>query len=104
MTYPNAKLYPIPELRGETGRALYACGFWLRVGMIGASATAIGLVQLFGGETTPLSPLAVALGGAVLAVLGWRRAYTAIRHADSDAPPTSAEAPARTAVRTPGVA
>jgi len=103
MTYANAKLYPIPELGGETGRALYACGFWLRVGFIGASATAVGVMQLFGGETTLVSPIALTLGGAVLAILGWRRSYTAIRRADSAATTTSAEVPARTAARTPAV-
>ena len=44
MNYPNEKLYPVPELGGETGRALRACGLWLRLGFIGASATAVGLV------------------------------------------------------------
>jgi len=104
MIYPNARLYPIPELGGETGRALHSCGFWLRVGFIGASAATVGLFQLFGGETTPLSPLALALGGAALTVLGWRRAYAAIQRADSDAPTTSAESPARTAAQKPAVA
>jgi len=104
MNYPNEKLYPVPELGGETGRALRACGLWLRLGFIGASATAVGLVQLFGGETTPLSPLALTLGGVALAVVGWRRAYTAIRLADSDAPATSAEAPVHAPARTPAVA
>jgi len=40
----------------------------------------------------------------VLAVVGWRRAYTAIRLADADAPATSAEAPAHAPARTPAVA
>ena len=29
MNYPNEKLYPVPELGGDTGRALRACGLWL---------------------------------------------------------------------------
>lgn len=78
MTYPNTNVYAKPAPRSKTGRALLACGLWLRVGYFGASATIVGLIQLFGGETTPLSPLALTLGGAVLAVVGWRRAYSAV--------------------------
>jgi hypothetical protein len=104
MNYPNEKLYPVPELGGDTGRALRACGLWLRLGFIGASATAIGLLQLFGGETTQLSPLALTLGGVVLAVVGWRRAYTALRRADAEAPATPVAAPAQAPAQTPAVA
>lgn len=104
MTYPSAKLYPMPELRGEGGRALLACGLWLRVGFIGASAAIVGLIQLFGGETTPLSALALALGGGALAVLGWRRAHLALQRADTAAAATAGQARARNTARTPAVA
>ena len=83
-------LYQMPELHGPTGRALVACGFWMRVGFIGASAVAVGVIQLFGNETKPLTALALALGGAVLAAFSWRRAHTALGAADAYAPATTA--------------
>lgn len=95
---------PIPKPDATTGWALLACGLWLRVGYIGVSATIIGLSQLFGGGTTPLAPLGLVLGGGALAALGWRRAHSALQHADPPAATTAGESSARTAARTPAAA
>ena len=37
--------YPTPEMRKKAGRALIACGFWLRVAFVGA-VTAVMLLAL----------------------------------------------------------
>ena len=74
----NAYANDIAVTHGESGGALFACGMWLRLGFVGASAAVAGIVALFGGDGTPLSALALAAGGAALAVFGWRRAYAAV--------------------------
>ena len=74
--------YPTPELRKKAGRALIACGFWLRVAFVGASGVVAGLIQLIEGSASPLSALTLAVGGAVLAVVSWWRARAALDHAD----------------------
>jgi hypothetical protein len=66
-------------------RELVACGLWLRIGTIGASALAFGLIALFGGEPGPVYALAIALAGGALAVFAWRRALNAIEADDSSA-------------------
>jgi membrane protein implicated in regulation of membrane protease activity len=71
--YPNNLAVP----HGDIG-ALFACGMWLRVGLVGAFAAVAGIIALVEGDGTPLSALAFAAGGAALAVFGWRRAYAAI--------------------------
>ena len=65
---------PIRDLSKSARRALVECGLWLRIGFIGASGVAAGIIQLLGGEVKPLSALALAVGGGVLAALSWRRA------------------------------
>jgi hypothetical protein len=74
----NAYANDIAVIHGEDSGALFACGLWLRIGFVGASGAMAGIVALFGGDGTPLSALALALGGAALAVFGWRRAYAAV--------------------------
>ena len=74
----NAYANDIAVIHGEDSGALFACGMWLRLGFVGASAAVAGVVALFGGDGTPLSALALALGGAALAVFGYRRAYAAV--------------------------
>ena len=74
----NAYANDLSVIHGESSGALFACGMWLRLGFVGASAALAGIVALFGGDGTPLSALALATGGAALAVLGWRRAYAAV--------------------------
>ncbi|MET0919095.1 MAG: hypothetical protein ABWY07_11815 [Burkholderiales bacterium] len=85
-------VYQMPELYGSTRRSLLACGLWLRLGFVGASAAAVGIIQLFGDEASPLSALALAAAGAALAVVGWRRAHAALSK-DADVPATTAAAP-----------
>ena len=50
---------------------LVRCSLWLHVGFTGASAVAVGVLQLF--ERNWLSALALVFFGGVLAVVGWRR-------------------------------
>jgi hypothetical protein len=64
---------------------LVACGLWLRVGFLGASALAFGLVALLGGEPGPVYALAIALAGGALTVFAWRRARIAIEAGESSA-------------------
>ena len=73
------------EMRNKGGRALVWCGLWLRVGFIGASALAAGLLQLFDGDVKPHLALALAVGGGVLAAVSWRRATAVLDVADSAA-------------------
>ena len=75
-------LYAMPELHGAIGRALVASGFWLRIGFVGASAVAVGMIQLFGNEASPFAALGLAAGGAALAVFSWQRAHAALELAD----------------------
>ena len=75
-------VYQKPELHGPTGRALLACGLWMRLGFIGASGVAVGVIQLFGNEGSPLAALAFVLGGAALAAVSWRRAHAALSKVD----------------------
>ena len=65
-------------------RALVACSLWLRIGFIGASAFAAGLLQLFDGEARWPFALAVAFSGGVLAAASWRRGLAVLERADRD--------------------
>jgi hypothetical protein len=85
-------VYQMPELQGPAGRALLACGLWMRLGFVGASAVAVGVIQLFGNEASPLTALALAVGGAAVAVMSWRRAHAALSK-NADVPATTAAAP-----------
>ena len=73
---------PIRDLSKRARRALVESGLWLRIGFIGASGVAAGLIQLFDGEVKPLSALALAVGGGVLAAVSWWRARTVLENAD----------------------
>ena len=57
----------------------------MRAGFIGASATAIGVIQLFNGEWSALSALSTMGAGAALVVLCWHRARAALGDADEPA-------------------
>jgi len=78
-----------PELRKKAGPAFLECGLWLRIGFIGASGLAAGLLQLFEGEVRPLSALALAVGGGVLAAASWWRARRVLDTADGAAAVTA---------------
>ena len=85
-------VYQMPEPNGPARRALLACGLWMRLGFVGASAAAVGVIELFGNEASPLTALVIALGGAAVAVVSWRRAHAALSK-DADVPATTAAAP-----------
>jgi hypothetical protein len=86
--------------RRKAGPGVIAFGMWLRVGFIGASAIAVGLIQLFSGEVKPLSALGLAFGGLLLALFGWQRARKAIGAADEAIVPVDAGEDATTRVVT----
>ena len=87
------------ESRNKTKRALLACGLWLRLGFIGASGLAAGLILLFDGSLEPLWALALAVGGGVLAAFSWWRARTVLELVDAPMTVTAA-APSSTNTRT----
>jgi len=74
--YCNPSSYA--EWRKEAGPGAFAFGMWLRVGFIGASAVAVGLIHLFSTEAQSLPALALTSGGLVLALFGWHRARRAL--------------------------
>jgi hypothetical protein len=64
-----------------SGLALVACGLWLHVGLIGAIALAVGLLQWFGDPRLPWSPV-VAFFGAAVALASWRRGFAVLEQAE----------------------
>jgi len=73
---------PIRDLSKSARHALVESGLWLRIGFIGASGVAAGIIQLLGADAKPISALALAVGGGVLATLCWRRAEAILENAD----------------------
>jgi uncharacterized membrane protein len=69
------------QVPDSTKRALVACSLWLHIGFIGASAVAIGVLHLVDGDA-PLSALALAVSGGILAAAGWRRSRTVLDAAE----------------------
>jgi hypothetical protein len=84
-----ANTRPILDLSMRAWRSLVESGLWLRVGFIGASGLAAGIIQLLGNEVKPLSALGLALGGGVLATLSWRRAGAILESADEPTAPVA---------------
>jgi hypothetical protein len=82
MTTPRIDPRFVPDRRSPAWRALLASTVWLRAGFIGASVFAIGLIMLVTGEGQPMSALASAIAGALLAALAWRHAWTVLSAAD----------------------
>jgi len=78
MNDPMLTLYTPPQPDAATRRSLLACALWMRAGFIGASATAVGVIQLFDGDWSMLTALSTLAAGIALAVFGWRRAYAAL--------------------------
>lgn len=66
------------QLATATRSSLLACGLWMRAVFIGASATAIGVLQLFEGEWSTSLALSTASAGVALTLLSWRRAQAAL--------------------------
>ena len=69
--------------RSHIGRGPVICGIWLRVAFIGASAFAVGLMQLFGGEVKVLPALALTVVSGLLTAFSVRRARGALDVADN---------------------
>ena len=63
-------------------RALVATTFWLRVGFIGVSVMAVGLIHLLESDAHGLSALALAVSGGALTIASWRRGWTILARAD----------------------
>jgi hypothetical protein len=71
--------------RNEAGPGVVAFGMWLRAGFVGASAVAVGLLQMFSGDVKPLSALALTAGGLALAFFSWHRARKSLDAMDDGA-------------------
>ena len=63
-------------------RALIACGLWMRAAFVGASATAIAVIQLVEGEWSVIRAMLTAVAGVACAVYGYRRSQAALRPAE----------------------
>lgn len=74
----------MPKLQKNIERVLVACSLWLHIGFIGASAVAVGLLQLFDGEARWPSALALTSSGGVLGQRVGARDLTALERADRD--------------------
>jgi hypothetical protein len=72
----------MPETKIKTDRALFTCGLLLHAGYVGAVIVAAGLIQLFAGDATWPSALALILFGGSLALGSWRRAWTVVEVAN----------------------
>jgi hypothetical protein len=83
-----------PPLGAETRNALLACGLWMRAAFVGASATAVGVIQLFNGEWSALSALSTTAAGIALVGVSWRRAHAALRNGDKPAATVPGATPA----------
>ena len=71
--------------RPPIGRGPVVCGIWLRVAFIGASAFAVGVMQLFGGEVKLLPALALTVVSGLLTAFSVHRARGALDVADDAA-------------------
>lgn len=71
------------DVPARAWRALTACGWWVRMAFVGASALAVGLVLAFRGGAEASTVLALVGGGGFLAVASWRRARTILERADA---------------------
>jgi hypothetical protein len=78
MNDPILGLSDMPRPDAATRRALTVCGLWMRVGFVGASATAVGVIQLFDRDWSLLTALSTLTAGIALAAFGWRRAFAAL--------------------------
>ena len=78
MTDPILTPHEAPKPDVATRRALLVCGLWMRAGFIGASAAAVGVIQLFEGDGSLLTALSTLTAGIALAAFGWRRAHAAL--------------------------
>jgi len=100
MNYQHGDTSSYAAWRNEAGPGVVAFGMWLRAGFVGASAVAVGLIQLSSGEVKPLSALALATGGLALAIFSWRRARMSLDGLDDGTEAVDASPVLRTRVVT----
>jgi len=82
MDTTNLTISHSSPLRGPAARALVVSGLWLRAGFVGASLAFIGLIEFVSGDRSPLD-LLLALAGAALAGIGWRRGLAVLERAEA---------------------
>ncbi len=70
--------------------ALPAYGVWIRLGFVGMSFVAGGLVELQSGNASLFTALAYLLAGGALAALSWRGAVVALKDMDAASEETAA--------------
>lgn len=83
MTTPAIDPRFIPDRRSPAHRALVASGLWMRVGFVGASVFAVGLIALFNGDASAATALASAITGGLVAAYAWRRSWVVLNRADT---------------------
>jgi hypothetical protein len=71
----------LPEVSEEDRleHAPFACGVWMRAGVVGACAAVIGLSRLVDGHWNPLSALGWIVAGVALTAFSWGRVRTILR-------------------------
>jgi hypothetical protein len=87
-----------PGLPGPEGRAIARSAMWSRIGFVGASLLAAGLVLNGDGAASAPTVLALVAGGGALATYAWRRAWLVLDGIDP-ASARNAEATAPEGVR-----
>jgi K+ transporter len=70
------------DSQAKPARALIVCSLWLRIGFVGASVLAAGLLKLWDGGWTWVWALPLAIAGGVLTAASWRRGRIALDHAE----------------------
>lgn len=95
-TIPNSSLATRSTRQDRNG--LFACGMWMRAGLIGMGAFTVGVSGLLEGGMSGASALALMLAGGALAVVGTRLAYAVLdRPGDPAQAPAAGNSPAREA-------
>lgn len=72
----------VSQLRKEVEPAMVAFGLWLRLAIVGAGAVLMGVILSFDSPPNVLLPVALVLGGGLLAATSWRKATRILNAAD----------------------
>ncbi len=80
----------LPRQNQHDRKMLLACGLWLRAGLIGMGALAIGIFGLVDGTMGAASALALSIAGGALAFAGTQRARAVLDRAGKIADPSVA--------------
>jgi hypothetical protein len=95
MRTPFIETELVVDRRSPASRAIAASAFLLRIGFVGASVFAVGIIALFDGDARPTTALASAILGGLVAAYAWRRSWILLSRAEiAEASPTE---PARAA-------